>query len=960
MNSTDGRHLSPELLAEESRRETLPAGTMIGRYRITALIASGGMGDVYRAHDERLERNVALKVLPASLTNDKERVQRFAQEARAASGLNHPNIVTIYEIGEARPSFTVQPIAKEHRQKQSDVHYIAMELVEGHTLREFLHSAPTLRAKLDVLIQIGEGLGKAHAAGIVHRDLKPDNIMVTDEGYAKIVDFGLAKLIELPRGWNPTGADSPTMRAITQQGELIGTAGYMSPEQILGKPVDPRSDIFSFGCIVFEAMTGEKPFQGDSFVDTLHCILHGQPHSLADFRRDIPAEMQRIVNKSLVKDREERYQSIRDLSIDLRVLARDLDSGIGAFTSYPARRSSWSRSRQWMVVIPVVITILAALGIPAVNWFRADRTTGTQPAASMSVGRPALQRLTTGGRTTHHTISPDGQFVAYTMRDGESAGLWLYHVPTGSRVNVVPPANQAWFAGVAFAPDGHHLLFTRYDASIYGGVFEVPLLGGSPAKLVHDVDSAVTFSPDGRQMAFVRDDFDRNQTQLFVTARDGSKGRIIATFDLPQRAVSPAWSPDGAMIAVVRGEDIWIVTLASAQKRKLPVPSWRGRLRGVTWATDGKSLIADGSNERSAGHFQLMRIDYPAGTVSSLTDDFDDYAEPRSSGSTLTALQVKRQSNVWSVPLNGTTKQITHGLGTSDGLGGAIGLRDGRMIFSSSASGTLDLWIADKDGGNARQLTRDPASEIRPMLTPDEKSVLYVSRSERGASIWKMNADGSNRIQLTAGPADYEFTLSPDGKTLFYGSLDEKNNKYVISRIPVDGGTPATLALVNVHLSDLRVTPDGKDVLFTSFEEMLMGVFKVPAAGGPAVRVTTARAYDPEVSPDGKYFACAYEYDEKMSAKLAVIPVSGGEPARILPIRGWKYQWTPDGKAITYAKIEGNRENLYLQPLSGGAARPLTSFQEGFIANYEWSKDGKTVLLTHFVENTDVVRLATK
>src|ERR1043166_9266116 len=295
----------------EDVRHTLPNGTGVGPYRILNLIASGGMGDVYRARDERLGRDVALKILPPALTDDRERIDRFAQEAKSASALNHPHIVAIYEIGHARPAQVVQSIAAKERPQE--IHYIAMELVEGETLREFLAGHPSLSRRLEILAQTADGLAKAHAAGIVHRDLKPDNVMISAEGYAKVVDFGLAKLVEPAHGWNPLGADSPTMRAITRQGELIGTAGYMPPEQIAGKPIDQRSDIFSFGCIVYEAVTSQRPFEGESFVDTLHQVLHAEPPPVEHPDERIRHELQRIVGKCLVKDRENRYQSVPDV-----------------------------------------------------------------------------------------------------------------------------------------------------------------------------------------------------------------------------------------------------------------------------------------------------------------------------------------------------------------------------------------------------------------------------------------------------------------------------------------------------------------------------------------------------------------------------------------------------------------------------------------------------------------------
>ncbi|HEV2719480.1 MAG TPA: serine/threonine-protein kinase, partial [Thermoanaerobaculia bacterium] len=341
-------------LADEPSRQPLPSGTGVGPYRIVKLLASGGMGDVYRAHDERLGRDVALKVLPPTLTDDRERVDRLAQEAKAASALNHPHIVAIYEIGHARPSYIVQSIASKERPEE--LHYIAMELVDGETLREFLAGHPSLPRRLEILAQTADGLAKAHAASIVHRDLKPDNVMISAEGYAKVVDFGLAKLVEPPTGWNPLGADSPTMRAITRQGELIGTAGYMSPEQIVGKPIDQRSDIFSFGCIVYEAVTGRKPFEGESFVDTLHQVLHADPPPVVHADENVQRELQRMIGRCLVKDRESRYQSLRDVALDLRAVARELENA-------PAVPLPRAKGARWLLAATATAAVVALIAI---------------------------------------------------------------------------------------------------------------------------------------------------------------------------------------------------------------------------------------------------------------------------------------------------------------------------------------------------------------------------------------------------------------------------------------------------------------------------------------------------------------------------------------------------------------------------------------------------------------------
>ena len=468
MNSIDGGNLAPEVEVTDAVREPLQPGTIIGPLRIIKLIASGGMGDVYRARDERLGRDVALKVLPPGITDDRERIERFAQEAKAASALNHPNIVAIYEIGKDRPSSVVQPIDARGRKPQ-EIHYIVMELVEGQTLRDFLATPPSLIKCLDVLAQTAEGLGKAHGAGIVHRDLKPDNIMVSAEGYAKVVDFGLAKLVEPARGWNPLGADSPTMRAITQQGEVIGTSGYMSPEQIVGKAVDQRSDIFSFGCIVYEAVTRRRPFEGESFVDTMHQVLHATPAPIEHH------ELQRIVSKCLVKDREYRYQSIRDVALDLRAVAREMEHPV------EDRRPRLSR-QAWAPVLHWITPVLVVLAIAALaTWRFVPRATTTTVAPPAQ--HATMQRVTSNGHVGHVATSGDGRFVAYSTTDEKGQSVLLAQTATNSNVTVIPSSPSSYYAGLAFSSDSNYLLTTSYAGSIIGTLNRFPILGGEATKV---------------------------------------------------------------------------------------------------------------------------------------------------------------------------------------------------------------------------------------------------------------------------------------------------------------------------------------------------------------------------------------------------------------------------------------------------------------------------------------------
>jgi len=921
------------VVVEAPPREALPDGTCIGPYRIRSLIASGGMGDVYRAHDERLARDVALKVLPTGLTDDRERLERFAQEAKSASALNHPNIVVIYEIGRARPSFVVEELAGE-RQRPDEVHYIAMELVEGETLREFLIPQPPLARRLEVLAQTADGLGKAHAAGIVHRDLKPDNVMVSVEGYAKVVDFGLAKLVEPANGWNPLGADSPTMRAITAQGELIGTAGYMSPEQILGKVIDQRSDIFSFGCIIYETVTGRKPFEGDSFVDTLHEVLHATPVPIEH------PELQRIVGKCLVKDREYRYQSIRDVALDLR--SADEPRAVEA----PVRKTR----RTTPILIGATVILIAAL----IAWQVHVR----MRANGVPVGRSVLQRITSNGHVGHLAVSPDGRFAAYTVADDEKGeGVWLQQLATGSRVNVVPHAPKVFYAGLAFSADGNHIIATRYDGTIYGHVLEVPILGGTPATLIGDADTAATASPDGTRLAVTRDVLEKGESRLLVTARDGSHGRVLATLSMPDGAKSPAWSPDGKQIAVVHGQNIFAIDATTGTRKAIPINTPHGAIHNVAWTPTGDALIISAIDERSAGHDQLMRIDAASGAATNLTDDYNTYHEPRLGGASLAAIQTMYQSTIWAITPGSPATQLTRGLGTSDGLyGGLTSARDRRIIYSSSAGGTVDLWTANADGSDARQLTNDARLESDPIVTADGSTIVYINRGRGTAGIWRMNVDGAQPRQIAAAPAIYDFTLSPDGKRIVYASGDDTSAHASLMTVSIDGGTASTIATTGPLLKWLNVTPDGRTVVFSALENQAVKIFKVAIGGGRVTRLFDSKANATSISPDGTLIAFSAGMEDT-GAKLTVLPLDGGAPLPVPAVTGWMFRWTPDGKSITYVRRDGKQENIFIQPLAGGPSTPLTAFAEGSIANYEWSPDGQRIVLTHYLQMSDVVLL---
>jgi serine/threonine protein kinase/Tol biopolymer transport system component len=938
-------------IPEESPRQALPDGTNVGPYRILSLLASGGMGDVYRARDERLGRSVALKVLPTGLTDDRERLERFAQEAKSASALNHPHIVTIYEIGQARPSCIVQPIpGTDQRQRPEEIHYIAMELIEGETLREFIAGGRSLTRRLEVLAQSAEGLGKAHAAGIVHRDLKPDNIMVSSEGYAKVVDFGLAKLVEPTAGWDPIGADSPTMKALTQQGELIGTAGYMSPEQILGKVIDQRSDIFSFGCIVYETIAGAKPFTGDSFVDTLHEVLHATPSPIEHYDPLMQQELRRIVGKCIEKDREYRYQSIRDVALDLRAAAAIAGNPTGPITLPQFEQPKVRHGLRWLAALA------AAVVIGIVGWQIHLRMQASTTAAA-PVAHTSLQRITTNGHVIQLAVSPDGRFAAYAQSDEAGPTVWLQQIATGSRVPILSPSPKIEYTGLAFSADGNHLLATRYEGTIFGVVVRVPLLGGSPVRLIGDADTAVTPSSDGKLLAVIRNVLEKGESRLLLTAPDGSHERVLTTLPLTEGMMtpSPAWSPDGTRIAISHGHSLFTIDVNTGAKTSIPMATSEGSIRDVAWTSAGDSLLVTALDNRWADHCQLLRVDLATGAVSNVTDDADDYAEPHAAGKSVAAIQAKYQSAIWSVTPGSAPAQLTRGLGSSDGLSGLTTTPDRRIIYSSAAGGTADLWIANADGSDARQLTNDERLESQPVVTGNGSTIVYLKRNQERSSLWRMNIDGGQQREIVSAPVIYDYILTPDGKQIVYASGNDATSVSSLASVPVDGGKSSAITTGGALLRPLQITPDGGTIIFTALDGQAKRLFKVAMNGGVVTKLTSEASNYGSISPDGKLIACTWK--SPFNPKMAIISVNGGAPMRIFDLSGYYYRWTPDGKGIVYIKHDGNQENLFLQPLAGGPPTALTNFPEGSIKNYEWSADGTHIVLTHFIRTRDIVLL---
>ena len=608
-------------------------GTVVSHYRIVGRVGAGGMGEVYKAFDTVLGRMVALKILPPHLVLNDERTRRFVQEARSASSLNHPGIVTIYEIGEA-PLVTS---AGETPSTGEPIHYIAMELVEGVTLKHKIHDEPaSLHTLLTYIAQAAEGLAKAHAAGIVHRDLKPENIMVSADGFAKVLDFGLAKLT-LPQA---SDEHTRTMAgaADTREGVILGTVAYMSPEQVQGKPADHRSDIFAIGTILYEAATRRRPFVADSDVEVMHKILHDKPAPVADLNPEVPVELRRMIRRCLAKEPERRFQSMKDVAIELSEIVEEFEQLSLASLSSSSVSAAVAASRPTP----------AGGGLP--SWppgrpssslrFSSARTSGerrpVEPQGPVAFESMKIQSLTSSGRAFQApAISPDGKYVAYTTRDENGFAVWMRQVATGTDVQIVPvhPFN---LSSLTFSPDSNYLYYTSAGPDsgniFYSWLYAIPTMGGQSRKIVFDVDTPIAFSPDGSQIAFGRGVPGERQNHVIVAAADGSGARKLAAFpsDNVARAV---WSPDGRKIITLAmdpsaGWDVALmeIDVASGSTRRIG-NTRRSSIGDLHFLQDGSGVVIAAAHGDAARR-QVWLQPYPAGTPLRVTNDLSEYREP--------------------------------------------------------------------------------------------------------------------------------------------------------------------------------------------------------------------------------------------------------------------------------------------------------------------------------------------
>ena len=893
-------------------------GQTISHYRITGRLGSGGMGVVYEAQDLTLGRRVALKFLPPELARDASALDRFLLEARAASALNHPNICTIYAV-----------------EKDGDQSFISMELIEGQGLDTKLHSGPLpVDRLLDVSIQLADAVDAAHAKGIIHRDIKPANIFLTQRGQVKVLDFGLAKLTRAAETAGKTleaTQDSPRTASLTSPGSTVGTVAYMSPEQARGEQLDARTDLFSLGTVIYQMATGQLPFPGNTSAVIFNAILERDPVPAAQLNPQIPSRLQEVIDKLLEKDRDLRYQSAADLRGDLKRLKRDTETGrkmaqpvsgssvtVGAAPSLPAQQPSSgsavvAAAREHKlgagVVALVVIALIAAAGYGVYALFNRKREV---PFENISI-----TKVTETGKAALVAIAPDGKYILYVVRDAGQESLWLRNLPTNSDTQVIPPA-EVNYAHLRFSPDGNYIYFARSEvgSSELKYLYRAPVLGGTPQKLVTDIDSNITFSPDGRQIAYFRfNNPEGGKERLLLLPAEGGEEKLLYSGLIRSGLQDPAWSPDGKMIVCMvlqpgnAFSGLTALDIAS-EKQTLFFSSDTTIVQRPVWMPNGSGLLA----QSAFGWNQIVYVSYPEGMLHEVTRDTNNYSAPSIAA-------------------------------------------DGRTVVSVLSQSHYNLYVMPASSLNpadARQVTSG-APVFNFSWTKESKVVMAL-----GSGLALLNPESSSTTQLVehAGILADSASACADGRYLVFSSAASKGDRVLnIWRADASGGNLKQLSDGKVDQFPI-CTADGRWVIYV---DAVSGgqLMKIPIEGGKAEKISDELAATFDVSPDSKTVAlAAFGHLGEHVETLTVLSLDSNQIVKTMQFeqpRSGTLRFSRDGKAIVYPFRHGGVDDLWLQPFDGSAGKQISDFKSEHINDFHWSPDGSKVGVIRGHTDSDVV-----
>jgi serine/threonine protein kinase/sugar lactone lactonase YvrE len=881
----------------------LEPGQILGHYRIVSRIGVGGMGEVYRAKDSRLNREVAIKILPASLADNESYLRRFQTEAEAAATLNHPNVAIVYSV-----------------EKTDGISFITMEYVRGETLDASIPSAGfDVKSFLELFIPLAGALSHAHEKSVIHRDIKPGNIIITPDGVPKILDFGLAQIDR-----SGIGENEPTLRItqparITQPGQIFGTPSYMSPEQAEGKPVDHRSDIFSFGVVMYEAMTGTRPFRGDSYAAVISDVLKTDPPPVVEVKPETPYLLSRVICRCLSKSRRERFQSMNEV----RAILEETKAAVEAGVSFANDTSPFLSKRKpplalkWLFAVAVLTILLA---VPAFYYFRQS----PPEPPPINFANMTLRKLSQSGNVSYAQITPDGKSIVYiTFDDAEGRSLWIRRIEDRNALPLISKGLRQFWGGITPAPDGSQIFYVLADENArVGTLYRISSLGGAPRKLIDNVNDVGGISPDGQRILFVR--YSEKMQILSANAADGGDERVIFTGGEKELFRDPQFSADGKNVyfsrrRVADGKTAWAILEIPVTGSSAPraVSSSDGqRIGELAVLKNGKGLLVNKTDDVSKLQ-QIYYISLPDGKEQRLTNDLNSYqgVSVSDDGNIIAATQNHTTKDIWAGRDAKSLRRVT----TESNVYSTAGFTPdgGRIVYDALDNNRPMIWFMNADGTGAQQLTPNDSFNSEPQVSPDGRYIVFTSDRTGENKIWRMNLDGSNPTLLTdvAGPA-YSPVISPDSQTVYFQWV--RNNNQVLGKIPLAGGEAS------------EQQPAFGDNLWS-------------------------------LSPDGKQVASSFFDEASNQFKVRVRPTDAAEPSKIYNIpASFILEWTPDAKNLLYRSIDMTPEMfsiVWQQPLDGGEPKQFLSVKPDRAAYLSQSADGKQILIIRSKTLTDAVML---
>lgn len=879
-------------------------GKIISHYRIIEQLGAGGMGVVYKARDTHLDRFAALKVLPPEKVSDPDRKRRFIQEAKAASALNHPNIVHIYDIDQV-----------------DGIDFIAMEYVPGKTLDQTIpRKGLRLRESLKYAVPIADALARAHGAGIIHRDLKPSNVMVDEHGLVKVLDFGLAKLTET------SGPEAETAATRTGEGTILGTAAYMSPEQAEDKKLDARSDIFSFGSLFYEMVTGRKAFQGDSKVAILSTILKDEPKPATQIVQGLPHEAERIINRCLRKNADRRFQNMADLKVALEELNEELDSG--ALESAGVNRAVVHGKLWWAGALTGIAVVFAVLGIT--GWFWLGRSRPMAAEAPLT----AIPLTSYLGSESFPSFSPDGAQVAFQWcQEGQNCHIYI------KQVGVEPPYRLTNAAvddvGPAWSPDGQFIAFIRGRESNKPGLFLIAQRGGPERQLEKwDVSKTINplggqylaWTPDSKWLAFPYVEAQQESQALFlISTVTGEKRRLTTPPADASGDTSPAFSPDGGTLAFSREtsfhSDLYLLHLGEDYKPQ-------GELKkvdastpfnfGVAWTPDGREIVFSSGYVGGIEALWRMDVSKPYKPVRiGLPSDNAGMPSISRTGKRL-AYSVRRQdSNIWRVDLEGPGRKPGRPVPIISSTKGEYDPSyspDGKRIaFVSAQSGSREVWICDSNGQNQIKLTSLMGNIIRPRWDPKGENIAFRANIEGNSDVYVVSAIGGAPRRLITQPGNRSWPFySWDSRWLYYRS--NSSGQLQIWKVPSQGGEAIQVTHLKEGPDVPQESPDGKYIYYCRGFPHPLSVWRMPLEGDEEIKVLDSvhpYAYW-TILREAIYFFTAP--DDKGSSDLCSFEFASGKTRKILKmerdVAGLAV--SPGERTILYGQIDESGSDLML------------------------------------------------